>query len=280
MKGVMGMTIFKNKYQKIRSGWKIILVAFLAFVMQVMSVVFLGFVGGAIIGVNLAQQGKDVISQEVATSLTQNYTFNYISNIFSMLTVILAVFIILRGIDKKKFKDIGFFINKESIKELFIGLALGALSMAVIFIVFKLTGNITVEKGFNFSIYLFTSFILYTMVALSEEIFSRGYCMYAFSEYNSIRLAVIVSSLIFSLLHIFNPNVNFWTFNIFLVGVLFAYMTLKTRNIMMAIGYHLTWNYFQGSVFGLSVSGTDVKGIISVSNMKTNILTGGALDRK
>ena len=53
-------------------------------------------------------------------------------------------------------------------------------------------------------------------------------------------------------------------------------MTLKTDSIMMAIGYHLTWNFFQGNVFGLSVSGIDGQGIITVLNIKDNIVTGGA----
>ncbi|WDC84502.1 hypothetical protein PL321_01700 [Caloramator sp. mosi_1] len=53
-------------------------------------------------------------------------------------------------------------------------------------------------------------------------------------------------------------------------------MTLKTNNLMMAIGYHLTWNYFQDNVFGLPVSGQSPNGIIKVSNLKDNFITGGA----
>jgi hypothetical protein len=154
---------------------------------------------------------------------------------------------------------------------------LGAVSMTFIFVVISLTGNVTVEKGLNFSINNITGLIIFTLVALNEELFSRGYCLYALKEQNSEKMAIIVSSIIFALLHVFNPNLNwFGIFNIFLVGVLFAYMTLKTDNLMMAIGYHLTWNYFQGNVFGLSVSGQEARGIITVSNLKENIITGGA----
>ncbi|WDC84503.1 CPBP family intramembrane metalloprotease [Caloramator sp. mosi_1] len=101
-------------------------------------------------------------------------------------------------------------------KDLLIGLLLGAVSMTFIFAVFSITGNVTIEKGLNFSTYTFTGLIIFTFVALNEELFSRGYCLYALKEFNSEKFAVVVSSLIFALLHVFNPNLRwFGIFNIF-----------------------------------------------------------------
>lgn len=272
------MKIFKNNEGKIRSGWRIAFVLLLSFVLQVAFGAFVGMIGAVLFGFKSVLEGNSLTSEEVVGSILGENTISwFVIKILSMTAVILSVFIILSAIDKKRFRDIGLKFNKNSLKHLFIGLLMGAVSMTFIFAVISLTGNVTVEDGFNFSIYNITGLIIFILVALNEELFSRGYCLYALKEQNSEKMAIIVSSIIFALLHVFNPNLNwFGIFNIFLVGVLFAYMTLKTDNLMMAIGYHLTWNYFQGNVFGLSVSGQEAKGIITVSNLKDNIITGGA----
>lgn len=271
------MRIFKNNYGKVNAGWRITFVLLLSVAFQTIFGAFFGMIGGAVFGFKSGLEGKEVSPEAVKLFLTEDPVFSFILKSSAMIAVILAVFIILRAVDKKRFKDIGLKFNKNSMKDLLIGLLLGVVSMTFIFVVLSFTGNVTVEKGLNFSIYSITGLIIFILVALSEELFSRGYCLYILKEHNSEKFSLIVSSVIFALLHIFNPNLNwFGIFNIFLVGVLFAYMTLKTDNIMMAIGYHLTWNYFQGNVFGLSVSGKSVEGIIAVSNLKDNILTGGA----
>jgi membrane protease YdiL (CAAX protease family) len=63
--------------------------------------------------------------------------------------------------------------------------------------------------------------------------------------------------------------------NIFLVGLLFAYMTIKSENLWMAIGYHITWNYFQGNIFGFEVSGNVVEGVYSTKSVTESVINGG-----
>jgi len=50
-----------------------------------------------------------------------------------------------------------------------------------------------------------------------------------------------------------------------------------TKSLWLPIGYHITWNYFQGNVFGFAVSGTTPNGIYGVEVAEgRNWLTGGA----
>jgi membrane protease YdiL (CAAX protease family) len=63
--------------------------------------------------------------------------------------------------------------------------------------------------------------------------------------------------------------------NIFLVGLLFAYMFYKSGSLWMPVGYHITWNFFQGNIFGFPVSGTEPSGIYTIINTKDNLITGG-----
>ena len=95
---------------------------------------------------------------------------------------------------------------------------------------------------------------------------------------NSKTVVYIVSSLIFGVAHLLNPNVAvLGIINIFLVGLLFAYMYDKTKSLWMPIGYHITWNYFQGNVFGFPVSGTTPHGLYGIDvSMGNNWLTGGS----
>ena len=78
----------------------------------------------------------------------------------------------------------------------------------------------------------------------------------------------------FQLAHGTNPNVSvLGLVNIALVGILFAYMFDATKSLWLPIGYHITWNYFQGNVFGFAVSGTTPHGIYNVSVENGNALT-------
>ncbi|ABY95500.1 MULTISPECIES: hypothetical protein [Thermoanaerobacter] len=51
-------------------------------------------------------------------------------------------------------------------------------------------------------------------------------------------------------------------------------MYLKTGNLWMPIGYHISWNYFQGYIFGFNVSGNAMRGIYNAFP-KNNFLSGG-----
>ena len=88
----------------------------------------------------------------------------------------------------------------------------------------------------------------------------------------------MASALIFSIAHGLNPNVSILGLvNIALVGILFAYMFDVTKSLWLPIGYHITWNYFQGNVFGFAVSGTSPNGIYVVEIAEgRDWLTGGA----
>ena len=89
-------------------------------------------------------------------------------------------------------------------------------------------------------------------------------------------VAIIVSSIIFSVMHSLNPNMSILSYlNLFLVALLFAYMFLKSNNLWLPIGYHITWNYFQGYIFGFQVSGQSTESLYKLNVPVNNIITGG-----
>ncbi len=105
----------------------------------------------------------------------------------------------------------------------------------------------------------------------------RGYVMSVLKQTKSIPVAVIVSAVIFSLIHSTNSSVSLLAFvNILLIGIFLASLFIKTGSLWIGIGFHIMWNYSQGNIYGFFVSGSSVKGIITTETVNPNILNGGA----
>jgi len=88
-----------------------------------------------------------------------------------------------------------------------------------------------------------------------------------FARANLAWLAIAGTALLFAIVHLGNPGAN-WvsTTNTALAGVWFGLAYLKTRDLWFPFGIHLMWNWAQGSVFGIEVSG--LKGIASATLLK------------
>jgi len=114
------------------------------------------------------------------------------------------------------------------------------------------------------------------MVAISEEFFFRGFILTNFQRAMSLRSAVLLSSLVFALVHIWNSHFGWIGFvNIFLSGVLASILYLKSDNLSGPIGIHFSWNLLQ-NLLGFAVSGQKLDGLFFVEYQSDEIiLTGG-----
>ncbi len=97
------------------------------------------------------------------------------------------------------------------------------------------------------------------LLAATEEIVCRGFLMDALS-FRKIRLTgLLLSSLLFAMLHLGNYNASFTGIaNIFLAGALFGFMRLVTDGLFYPILFHWFWNLVTGMIFGWNVSGHDL----------------------
>ena len=112
----------------------------------------------------------------------------------------------------------------------------------------------------SFSLAPWILFLLGFLVqGMSEEVLCRGYMMVSVSRRHSLLLAVITNSMLFSLLHIFNPGFGLLPLiNIILFGILESIYVLRRGDLWGACAIHSIWNFFQGNVFGISVSGLGI----------------------
>lgn len=93
-------------------------------------------------------------------------------------------------------------------------------------------------------------------LAATEEIVCRGFMMDALSFRRSGLTGLLLSSLIFTMLHLGNDHASFAGIaNIFLAGVLFGFMRLVTGGLIYPTLLHWLWNLMTGMVFGWNVSG-------------------------
>ncbi|HEX3073815.1 MAG TPA: CPBP family intramembrane glutamic endopeptidase, partial [Ignavibacteriales bacterium] len=94
----------------------------------------------------------------------------------------------------------------------------------------------------------------------------------------AVYFAVIISSSVFGIGHLGNPGAT-WvsTVNIILAGVLLAVGMVFTKQLGISIGLHISWNFFQGNIFGFAVSGTTVNfSLINIRTTGSELFTGGA----
>jgi membrane protease YdiL (CAAX protease family) len=194
--------------------------------------------------------------------------------------------------DHRRFVDFGFHLSRFWWIQLGFGAALGAFLMSLIFLaewslgyVYIIQVGFTVEPGMSLAFVLLVMFIHYSGVSFTEEILTRGYLLCnlldGFSVLNrkmAIGFAVFVTSIIFALPHAGNPNATLpSTLLLVVFGVMCAVGVIFTRELAIPLGLHLTWNFFQGHVFGFPVSGWAMRGgtILQIQQSGPRWFTGG-----
>lgn len=194
---------------------------------------------------------------------------------FGFMGMLCMAWIFRRFIDGKTFKSLGFGFSEYK-KNFLIGLLFGFVLIASGFVILLILGNLSISDT-NFSIPLLIGYVLlFTIGSLNEEIMIRGYILTNFCDSMNKYIALIVSSLLFAIMHLANANVTVLSFvNIFLAGILLGIYYIHKRNLWFPISLHFSWNFFQGPIFGFEVSGVDVTGVIIQDIQGPDLITGG-----
>jgi membrane protease YdiL (CAAX protease family) len=116
------------------------------------------------------------------------------------------------------------------------------------------------------------------LAAVGEELAFRGGVFRILEESCGTTVALVVSAAIFGLLHALNPGATVISTAAIAIeaGVLLGAAYALTRNLWLPIGLHFGWNFTEGGIFGVSVSGGAVgKGVLAVTLAGPRLLTGG-----
>ncbi len=212
----------------------------------------------------------------------------------SGLLLTISIWLAGRFLDRRQFIDFGFHFNQRWWIDFCFGLSLGAFLMALIFLLELAVSWISVNETFvthnpeaPFLSSILIPLILFLFVGFYEELFSRGYHLTNLAEgfsgkiikpRTAILLATLFSSAFFAVLHASNPHASLAsTLNIGLSGIFLAAGYVLTGQLAIPIALHISWNFFQGNVFGFPVSGVDFRSatFIQINQSGPDLWTGG-----
>lgn len=121
------------------------------------------------------------------------------------------------------------------------------------------------------------TFLFFAYAAFIEEIVFRLLLFRHVEELTGTWGAVIVIGVLFGAVHWVNPNSTLWSSTaIAIESVILAGIFVYTRRIWMVWGVHFAWNYLQGGIFGMNVSGSnDFDSFLRATVKGPFCLTGG-----
>jgi len=218
-----------------------------------------------------------------------------LSGVIRLLAVIMSVWLAGRLLDRRPFSAFGFHLGAGWWLDLLFGMVLGALIMTTVFLVELLLGWVRVTGSFethgadaSFAVSILFPAAAFLCVGVYEETLSRGYQLKNIAEglnypslgpRGAILLAWVLSSVFFGVLHADNPNATpLSTLNIVLAGLLLGLGYVLSGELAIPLGLHITWNFFQGAVYGFPVSGYGSFGatFLTTEQGGPEIWTGGS----
>ncbi|MEA1930746.1 MAG: CPBP family intramembrane glutamic endopeptidase [Euryarchaeota archaeon] len=193
-------------------------------------------------------------------------------------------------LDRRYLSDFGLGIDREWWVDCGFGLALGGGVMTAMVVVGIAGGLLAVESvGLSGTLPQLAGLVaVFLLVGVYEELLVRGYLLTNFAEgfrwfdrlspRAAALSATLLSSLVFGGLHATNPNATLLsTAVISAAGVMLALGYLYTGELAIPIGVHITWNAFQGLVYGLPVSGAELPvSLVETTSRGPQIVSGGA----
>ena len=170
-----------------------------------------------------------------------------------------------------EFSKVGMF------KSLAIGIILGAVLQSLTILVIYLKGGYSIVSV-NPILFLVPSLTMAFTSAIVEEILMRGIIFRITEEKLGSYLALLISAILFGVMHLGNPNSSF-TAAIGLAiqaGLLLAAAYIYSKNLWFPIAIHFAWNFTQSAIFGANVSGNTVTKTLMTSKITgAEWFTGG-----
>lgn len=270
---------WSSEEHRLRSPWRLLL--FLLLLM-------ISTLGIAIVAVVLIPQAREMV-----------FWFTAGGAVVSLVATAGSIWLAALFLDRRPVADYGLHTHRNWWLDLGFGLLLGALLMSGIFLVEWLNGWVTITGVFHapgdlpFALDILNPLIMLVSVGIYEEILFRGYILRNLAEglrgltgrlapssppWLPLLVAWLVSSALFGFAHILNPNATLIsTLNITLAGLFLGAGYVLTGDLAIPIGLHITWNFFQGIVFGFPVSGMDLPlaRVMTISQEGPEHWTGG-----
>lgn len=239
---------------KVKNFLKIILKLLILMVMIAI------FTGGIMLALSLIFYGQ--------TYFNDNYKNANLVMLMGTTGQLSAAILFVKFILKKRL-DYIYFKRDKLAKNIGLGLFLGFLQIST-YVLLDMGSGVLGYQGMNLgnlNLIFLAYFIAFFIQSTSEEVLVRGLLTRALFDKFGKKIAIILPSIFFGLLHLGNEGVTILsTLNTILVGIFFAKLLFYTDNIMVTSGAHAGWNFSMAMIYGLNVSG--FSGFDSLLNFK------------
>ena len=187
--------------------------------------------------------------------------------------VLLAYWAYVRIVERRAVTELS---GTRAVRELGSGLALGALLFCLTIGILAALGayQITGNNDWMVMLAILPASILGGVL---EEVVIRGVVFRILEQWLGSWVALAISAVIFGVLHLLNPGATLLNAAAISIeaGVLLAAAFMLTRRLWLCIGIHIAWNFTQGGIFSVAVSGGQSKGLLQSRMVGPDWLTGG-----
>ncbi len=265
MRKFLAAVFLSPNERRLRAGWRLLLQTLLFMLLAALTVPLVALTGGN------------------AAFFSGRYALLW-QQLADLLALTLSVYLARRWFDRRSFRSLGLSVGAAAGRDLLAGVLIAGVMMGFIFVLHLLfgwiqgvayawetqpAGAVLGQMGFWLLIFL--------LVGWKEELWMRGYWLQNLADGINVPWAVFLSSAVFGLLHLGNPNATWVSaLGILVAGAFLALPWVWTRRLWLSIGLHLGWNFFEGVVFGFPVSGIDTFRLITPSIRGPALWTGGA----
>lgn len=204
-----------------------------------------------------------------------------------LITAFILVYVILwawlKFVEKRPFWTLGYEL-KNAVKQYARGFLFGMLMFVGSVAILGAFGSVAFESGnpSQQGVAAIGGVILvligWIIQGGAEEVLIRGWALPVIGARYKPWIGLLVSSLIFALLHGLNPGLSAIALvNLALFGVFAGLYAMREGSMWGISAVHSVWNWVQGNFFGFQVSGTNAEGGTLINLMETGAdwLTGG-----
>lgn len=202
--------------------------------------------------------------------------------LYQQAAIVLAASLLCQALRRRPIAELLGAFNWTWPTHLLLGLAGGALLMAVPALLLAAAGQVSWRINPEWSSALGATLLALAAAAAAEELLFRGFLFQRLIDGIGAWPAQVIIAALFTLTHS-DALAEIGALgllagaNIFLASILFGLAYLRTRSLALPIGLHFAANAMQGPVLGFGVSGDDAPGLLIPAIQDAPAwLTGGA----
>ena len=213
----------------------------------------------ALIGLarNFGEAGQNLATylQTLHQSLMDKTSdFHLILELLAFGFILNTVFRWTRKVEKRPIRTLGFY-RENFLSNLLKGFGLGLALFLLTLLGLVALGQYRLES-IHLNLYSLVFVVFTILQGTTEEVVARAWLLPQLASRTNLKLAILISSVLFTLLHVGNSGLTPLSLvNLFLFGVAMALYLLKTDTVWGVAGIHGAWNFAQGNLFGVLVSG-------------------------